>query len=246
MSLDHIPQIGNRETSTAPTSAARNFYLAYLNSPDWRRTRNAALRRAKWQCSRCPSRRNLEVHHRSYERLGREFDADLEVLCPDCHRGHHIDTADDSFRVYLRLASSVLERGAWDSIAELAGALKDECAKLKLTYDTGQADRALNLVVGKRLRIVTPGKAPEPYAIGELADHVITKAEAYELVARLLQDGKSRLVKTMPAVEKTAAEQAEHESKIAQQIADVRRELSPPIRRLLSERLEAIFAGDSL
>jgi len=32
------------------------------------------------------------VHHRTYERLGRELAGDLVVLCSACHRRHHRDT----------------------------------------------------------------------------------------------------------------------------------------------------------
>ena len=28
----------------------------------------------------------MEVHHKTYERLGKERRSDLEVLCPRCHR----------------------------------------------------------------------------------------------------------------------------------------------------------------
>ena len=32
---------------------------------------------------------NLEVHHRTYERLGEELASDLTVLCNRCHHVHH-------------------------------------------------------------------------------------------------------------------------------------------------------------
>jgi 5-methylcytosine-specific restriction endonuclease McrA len=39
------------------------------------------------QCQRCRrSGLTLQVHHKTYERLGHESPADLEVLCTDCHR----------------------------------------------------------------------------------------------------------------------------------------------------------------
>ena len=75
----------------ASSAASREFYLAYLNSPAWRATRNRALRLANWTCQQCGGKRDLQVHHRSYERLGREWDQDLEVVCDDCHREVHIE-----------------------------------------------------------------------------------------------------------------------------------------------------------
>jgi len=63
----------------------------YLRSPHWRRRRARAVALAGGRCTRCgrPSRR-LEVHHRTYARLGRERDRDLEALCPLCHDRRHL------------------------------------------------------------------------------------------------------------------------------------------------------------
>jgi len=65
-------------------------YLDYLESPEWWRTRKAALARADYHCERCGSLTSLEVHHRTYHRLGDENDDDLEVLCSCCHRAEHL------------------------------------------------------------------------------------------------------------------------------------------------------------
>ena len=64
-------------------------YLAYLQSDDWALQRAAAFARARMQCQRCGSRYGLEVHHRTYARLGDERPDDLELLCGDCHERHH-------------------------------------------------------------------------------------------------------------------------------------------------------------
>jgi restriction endonuclease Mrr len=65
-------------------------YAEYLRSPEWRRTRAAALERAGYCCSLDVTHTDdLEVHHRTYERLGRELAIDLVVLCRPCHRVHH-------------------------------------------------------------------------------------------------------------------------------------------------------------
>jgi 5-methylcytosine-specific restriction endonuclease McrA len=65
--------------------AHSDFYAEYLQSDLWARVRTAALRRAGYRCSACGASRNLEVHHRTYERLGGEAWADLVVLCHGCH-----------------------------------------------------------------------------------------------------------------------------------------------------------------
>jgi len=65
------------------------LYIVYLRSPLWRLRRRIWILRAGGRCQRCGSRRQLTIHHRTYERLGHERRADVRVLCWDCHRRHH-------------------------------------------------------------------------------------------------------------------------------------------------------------
>lgn len=76
----------------------KDEYLAYLLEPHWREIRAVKLRASEWTCARCGYRRmpykwgmsrRLEVHHRTYARIGAEMPEDLEVLCEDCHAIHH-------------------------------------------------------------------------------------------------------------------------------------------------------------
>jgi hypothetical protein len=64
-------------------------YTTYLRSPKWRATAAKAKALAGNVCARCRMKWHpveLEVHHRTYERLGRELPSDLEVLCRrTCH-----------------------------------------------------------------------------------------------------------------------------------------------------------------
>lgn len=63
-------------------------YRQHMASPAWRTTRKAAIARAGRRCQRCGATDlgvRLEVHHTTYERLGRERPEDLLVLCPPCH-----------------------------------------------------------------------------------------------------------------------------------------------------------------
>ena len=64
-------------------------YYDYLKSPQWQSVRDAALKRANYQCEKCKSAKNLEVHHITYKRLGYELPEDLIVLCKDCHENVH-------------------------------------------------------------------------------------------------------------------------------------------------------------
>lgn len=74
-------------------------YASYLSSDHWRDTREQAIERAGGECERCgTSDPPLHVHHLTYERLGREQDDDLEVLCRSCHAEEHPEKlSDDGF-----------------------------------------------------------------------------------------------------------------------------------------------------
>jgi hypothetical protein len=64
-------------------------YDAYLASPEWWQRREAAVAAAGGRCQLCNGTKNLNVHHRTYVRLGRENPSDLTVLCRGCHEKHH-------------------------------------------------------------------------------------------------------------------------------------------------------------
>lgn len=68
------------------TSGQRWYRFEYLQSDHWKRTREAALQRADHRCQVCNSSwETLDVHHRTYERVGHELPEDLLVLCRTCH-----------------------------------------------------------------------------------------------------------------------------------------------------------------
>jgi 5-methylcytosine-specific restriction endonuclease McrA len=66
-------------------------YEKYITSSKWKRSsaRKAELKSAGYRCRGCyaPADRGcaLELHHRTYERLGNERPGDLTALCHDCH-----------------------------------------------------------------------------------------------------------------------------------------------------------------
>ncbi|UFW46275.1 MULTISPECIES: hypothetical protein [Bradyrhizobium] len=68
-------------------------YVAYITSAAWRNNpaRLRELAAANYACRLCPNAAatgsRIEVHHRSYERLGHEIDGDVTALCSDCHLG---------------------------------------------------------------------------------------------------------------------------------------------------------------
>jgi hypothetical protein len=64
-------------------------YDEYLRTDHWRWMRRRALVAADERCQLCNAPNALEVHHRTYDRRGRENDADLTVLCGECHAVFH-------------------------------------------------------------------------------------------------------------------------------------------------------------
>lgn len=66
-------------------------YSEYLKTAHWQLRRERALDRAGHHCQVCHAIELLEVHHNTYERLGHERDADLVVLCRNCHQLFHND-----------------------------------------------------------------------------------------------------------------------------------------------------------
>ena len=71
-------------TSSLPDSK----YAAYLLTPHWQRFRMAVFVLAGGQCCRCGGVAD-HVHHRTYQRVGRERLEDVEPLCAECHKSEH-------------------------------------------------------------------------------------------------------------------------------------------------------------
>ena len=76
-----------RRKSKPPTLT----YREYIDSPAWKRKRAAAIKHNGSKCNICGGKSYLQVHHLTYERLGREEMSDLEVLCKFCHGLEHED-----------------------------------------------------------------------------------------------------------------------------------------------------------
>lgn len=69
-------------------------YHDFLKTPFWDGVRNYKLRKANYCCELCGGKGILNVHHKTYENHGKEFDpeiadADLIVLCKNCHEKFH-------------------------------------------------------------------------------------------------------------------------------------------------------------
>ena len=66
-------------------------YNEYIKSSGWMAKAQAAKQRAGQKCQLCGAKRKdvqLDTHHNTYQRLGREKNTDLLVLCHPCHMRH--------------------------------------------------------------------------------------------------------------------------------------------------------------
>ncbi len=67
-------------------------YNEYLKTQHWALAKSAALKRDENKCADCgyfTYEKNLEVHHITYIRRGKERLEDLLTLCQDCHQERH-------------------------------------------------------------------------------------------------------------------------------------------------------------
>ncbi len=81
---------GERTRQVSPRDLRALPYREYLQTPHWKRRRQDKVRVAGYRCQLCNRGGvTLNVHHRTYERLGEEHDGDLTVLCQDCHSTFH-------------------------------------------------------------------------------------------------------------------------------------------------------------
>ncbi len=83
-------------------------YQEYLQSEAWNHKRKVALMFWDNRCTLCFSPNRLQVHHRTYERLGQERITDLIVLCEKCHKIHHFLPQP----IYLEMPQSIMEHFA--------------------------------------------------------------------------------------------------------------------------------------
>lgn len=67
----------------------RERYHEYLLSPEWKARRDERVKASGGRCQVCNRAEKLNVHHRTYERIGDELPDDLFVLCEECHHLFH-------------------------------------------------------------------------------------------------------------------------------------------------------------
>jgi hypothetical protein len=66
----------------------KKLYALYLKSHHWAGVRRRLIHPDS-TCTDCSGKKILQIHHKTYSRLGSELDSDLRVLCAGCHRKQH-------------------------------------------------------------------------------------------------------------------------------------------------------------
>lgn len=85
---------------------AQQAYRDYLRTPHWRALRWSALHRDGFRCCLCPSRRRLEVHHKTYRYPWTATQlVDLQTLCSKCHCKQHRTTVAPADPVRVKIES---------------------------------------------------------------------------------------------------------------------------------------------
>ena len=69
-----------------PKSAS--WYTRYIGTGHWHAIRDRIRETRGPLCEWC-DRHAVSIHHVTYERLGKELDSDLLLLCDDCHIAAH-------------------------------------------------------------------------------------------------------------------------------------------------------------
>lgn len=73
-----------------PTPITKNLnYEEYSKTEHWQHMREIAREHYGDCCCLCGSTVSLDVHHRTYDRRGRERLSDVILLCRDCHATYH-------------------------------------------------------------------------------------------------------------------------------------------------------------
>lgn len=98
----HGPAVGSRIKPKHKLIDSR--YAEYLASDSWKEKRKKWMTAWGHRCSICNTHENesiLDVHHRTYARVGMEFFYDCVVLCRHCHGLYH-DSQNDGSTLFDR------------------------------------------------------------------------------------------------------------------------------------------------
>lgn len=92
-------------------------YAQYIQSGAWREKSKATIAERGGVCELCGRADMLGVHHISYERMGEETEADLEVLCVCCHAISHLVEGDVAYGRIRYMISKLIRHGHISCVA---------------------------------------------------------------------------------------------------------------------------------
>ena len=94
----------SRGISLSPThhpKVARPMnYEDYIRSEKWKRVRKRYAKNYPMRCYVCGSTKRVQLHHKTYKRLGRERMSDLLWLCEECHMLVHAVVGKGRFNLW--------------------------------------------------------------------------------------------------------------------------------------------------
>lgn len=77
------------ETLLSKKIGGSSYYQKYLKEEYWINLRSKILKRDNYECKKCKSKKNLQIHHKKYRGFYKELPKDLITLCNMCHRYEH-------------------------------------------------------------------------------------------------------------------------------------------------------------
>jgi 5-methylcytosine-specific restriction endonuclease McrA len=82
-------EIANHPKPARQQPRQKVVYAEYIRSPEWAKVKTRKFKQVGHRCEKCAKHTGLQVHHKTYDRLGRERLSDLQVLCSGCHEREH-------------------------------------------------------------------------------------------------------------------------------------------------------------
>jgi len=123
-------------------------YKRHIASANWKKTRDQKLAEAHYRCEKCGISKwskPLEVHHLTYDRLGRERLSDLQVLCAECHEKLHVSAEEGKMGDWSILAK---RRPAWGN--DIHGAFDDfMCSRYGVLWSVRLTNDRINYLFEK-------------------------------------------------------------------------------------------------
>lgn len=113
----------------------RTHYREYLKTEHWRDVkRRYKASKLPQRCFICNSYKNINIHHKTYKRVGREYLRDLLPLCSECHKLVHAQLkVNNRSRTYLwNMAKRVKQRMALERKVAKTGRYQKKSKKRRV------------------------------------------------------------------------------------------------------------------